>query len=323
MNPKKSPQKSCFALCLSAAVFLCTGLAGAPSLAQDWPTKPVKIVVPFAAGGNTDSIARLVAERLTSALGQSVIVENRAGGNGVIAAQAVASAAPDGYTLMMAPMPVLAILPVVMKVPYDAFKSFTPISNVGSNPFVLGVNKAVPANTLGELVNYVKANPGKVNYASGGSGSVSHLSAVLFAQRAKLDMAAVADLIGGHVQMYFGNLSELAPHYKAGTIKIVGVSSEKRNKALPDVPTFAEAGFPGFRTVTWNGLVAPAGTPPEIVAKVAGEVTKIAKTPSFAAQLANIGVDAIGSSPAQFAETLKQDVTLWSDAARAAKLTNE
>jgi tripartite-type tricarboxylate transporter receptor subunit TctC len=330
MKPEKMPQKKAFALPALIAAFACTIVVAMPASAQEWPNKPVKIVVPFAAGGNTDSIARMLAEKLSPALGKAVIVENRAGANGVIAAQFVATSAPDGYTLLMAPMPVMAILPVVMKTPYDPFKQFMPISNVGSNPFVLGVSKTVPASTIGELVNYVKANPGKLNYASGGSGSVSHLSAALFVQRANLDMThvsykggspAVADVIGGHVQMYFGNLSELAPYHKAGTIKIVGVSSEKRNKALPDVPTFAESGFPGFRTVTWNGLVAPTGTPAEIVNKIAGEVMKITARPAFAAQLAGIGVDAIVSTPAQFADTIKQDAALWADAARAAKLT--
>ncbi|MES2536240.1 MAG: tripartite tricarboxylate transporter substrate binding protein [Pseudomonadota bacterium] len=330
MNDQISMSARSFAKHLCVAAIVCAGMNATLAHAQDWPAKSIKIVVPFAAGGNTDSIARLTAERLTKALGKTVIVENRAGGNGVIAAELVSNAAPDGYTLLMAPMPVLALLPSITKVPYDGIKDFVPISNIGSNPFVLGVSKSVPVNTVTELIKHVHANPGKLNYASGGSGSVSHLSAALFAQRAKMEMThvsykggapAMADLMAGHVQMYFGNLSELAPHQKSGTIRIVAVSSEKRNRGLPDVPTIAESGYPGFRTVTWNGLVAPKGTPPEIITRLAFETQKIAATASFIAQLAIMGVDTIGSTPQEFAATIKQDATLWAGAAKAANLT--
>jgi tripartite-type tricarboxylate transporter receptor subunit TctC len=300
--------------------------------AQAWPQKPLRIVVPFAAGGNTDGIARLTAERLTGVLGQQVIVENRAGANGAIAAEYVARAAPDGYTFLMAAMPLVAVLPAVAKQNYDPLKDFVPVSNVGSNPFVLGVHKSVPAKDVREFVAWVKANPGKTNYASGGSGSVSHLSAALFVKRAGLDMVhvsykggapAVADLLGGQVQMYFGNLSELAPHAPTGNIRIIGVSSERRAKQLPDVPTIAESGYPGFRTITWNGLMAPAGTPQAVITRLAAEVKKITADPAFAARMDGLGVDTIGSTPAEFAETVRADIALWADAVKAANLKIE
>ena len=256
------------------------------ALAQDWPVRPIKLIVPFAAGGNTDSIARLVSERLTSSLGQPVVVENKLGAGGGIAAEFVAKATPDGYTLLMAAMPVMAILPVISKTNYDPIRDFQPISNIGSNPFVMGVHKSIPANNVQEFVSFVKKNPGKFNFASGGSGSVSHLTPALFLKRADLDMThiaykggapAVADLLSGNVQMYFGNLSELQPHVSGGLIKIIGVSSERRASQLPLVPTIAESGYPGFKTITWNGLMAPANTPQVVVQKLSDAVKDMAR----------------------------------------------
>jgi tripartite-type tricarboxylate transporter receptor subunit TctC len=306
---------------------LCSGVR-----AQAWPARAVRIVVPFAAGGNTDSIARLAAERLAQGLGQQVIVENKPGANGAIAAEFVAGAAPDGYILLMAPMPLVALLPAVAKTRYDPARDFVPISNIGSNPFVLGIHASMPAGTVREFVNYVKANPGKLNYASGGSGSVSHLSAALFAKRAGLEMThvsykggapAVADLLGGQVQMYFGNLSELAPHAQSANVRLIGVSSDRRARQLPDVPTIAESGYPGFKTVTWNGLVAPAGTPAAVVARIAQEAAAICANPVAVQRLAQIGVDAVCSTPAEFAETIRSDILIWAEAVKAGELKSD
>jgi tripartite-type tricarboxylate transporter receptor subunit TctC len=281
-------QLSCLALALLGTMQL------GNAQPTNWPQKPIKIIVPFAAGGNTDSIARLTAERLSQSLGQSVVVENKAGANGAIAADFVAQSAPDGYTLLMAAMPVLAILPTISKTKYDPIRDFTPISNVGSNPFVMAISSTVPAKNLREFVAYAKKNDGKLNFASGGSGSVSHLSPVLFLKRANINMThisykggapAVADLLGGQVQMYFGNLSELAPHADGGKIRIIGVSSLERARQIPDVPTFAESGFPGFKTLTWNGIVAPTGTPPAVINRVAAAVQDAVAKPEFRARL--------------------------------------
>ena len=299
---------------------------------NSWPQRPVKIVVPFAPGGNTDSIARITAERLTQGLGQLFIVENKVGAGGAIAADYVAKSPADGYTLLMAAMPVMAILPIITKTNFDPLKDFVAISNVGSNPFVMGVHKSIPATTIEEFVAYVKKNPGKFNYASGGSGSVSHLSAALFVKRAQIEMAhisykggapAVTDLLGGNVQMYFGNFSELFPHVSGGNIRIIGVSSNSRVAQLPQVATIAESGFPGFKTLTWNGLMAPAETSPAIIARLTEAVVKAVKTESTMAKFIQIGVDPIGNSSKEFSETLRSDIAIWSEAAKAANLKME
>ncbi len=333
-NPARHPTRhlsrrrhlTCLALALLGATQLGHAQPG------NWPQRPLKIIVPFAAGGNTDSIARLTAERLSQSLGQSVVVENRAGANGAIAADFVAQSAPDGYTLLMAAMPVLAILPSISKTRFDPLRDFVPVSNVGSNPFVMAISTTVPAKNLREFVAYAKKNDGKLNFASGGSGSVSHLSPVLFLKRANINMThvsykgggpAVADLLGGQVQMYFGNLSELAPHADGGKIRIIGVSSLERAKQIPDVPTFAESGFPGFKTLTWNGIVAPSGTPAAVVNRVAAAVQDAVGKPEFRARLWQLGVDPIGNTPAQFADTLRADTATWAEAAKASNLKIE
>ena len=240
----------------------------ANALAQQWPQKPVKVVVPFPPGGVTDSLARITADWLTPRLGQPVIAENRPGASGAIAAEFVARADADGYTLFSAATPQLAIVPHVQKVSYDPLKDFAPISIVGTNPFALGCNEKLPPKSLAEFVAYAKERPGQLSFASPGSGSVGHLTMALFLARAGLKMEAVlykgggpamADVVAGHVPCYFGNLNEIIPHAGGGRIKVFAVSGERRAPQLPQVPTVAEQGYPGFRTVTWNGYVAPAG----------------------------------------------------------------
>ena len=323
-------------LCALSALGMTVGhfessLAQTPS-ASAWPQKQIKIIVPFAAGGNTDAIARITAERLGHALETSVIVENKAGANGAIAADFVAKSQADGYTLLMAAMPVLAILPAISKTNYEPKKDFVPVSIVGSNPFVMAISKTVPVSNLRDFIAHVRANPGKLNYASGGSGSVSHLSAALFVKRANLDMThisykgggpAVADLLGGQVQMYFGNLSELASHASGGLITIVGVSSDLRARQLPNVPTFAESGFPGFKTLTWNGIVAPAATPAVVVNKLAAILKEVVAQADTQSRLLQLGVDPIGNTPSQFAEVLSSDIGIWAEAAKASNLKIE
>ncbi len=316
--------------CCFAAMTL-WGSCGA-ALAQAWPQKPIRVVVPFAAGGNTDMIARLAAEHLSRTLGNPVVVDNKPGGNGIIAAELVAKAPADGYTLLMAPMPLMAVLPAVTRVTYDPIHDFVPISNIGSNPFVLAVHSSIPARTVREFVAYVKEHPGKFNYASGGAGSASHLSSNLFLRRAGLDMThvsfkggapALAALLGGQVEMYFGNLSELVPHAKSERVRIIGVSSERRSALLPEVPTIAESGYPGFRTETWNGLVAPAGTPERIVARIALETAAICASQDAAKRLIQLGVEPLCSTPAEFSAGIKNDIAAWADAVRAANLKIE
>jgi tripartite-type tricarboxylate transporter receptor subunit TctC len=301
-------------------------VAGA-ARAQTWPSAPVKILVPYAAGGNTDGIARLVAQFLSTTFGQNFIVENRTGANGVLAAEAVARAAPDGYTLFMATLPQIAIFPAMTKTSYDPVKDFVPVVNLASNPFLLVANREFPAKTLPDLVNYVRARPATIVYASGGTGSISHLTMVLMLKRAGLDMLhtpyrggapAIADTIAGHVPLYFGNLSEGLPHVQSGQLRAVAVSGAQRVAQLPDVPTVAEAGFAGFNTTTWNGLLAPAKTPGEIIDKIAKAAQQALREPVLLERFSEYGVEAVGSAPDKFSETIKADIARWADAVQIA-----
>ena len=304
-------------------------LACVPALveAQSWPQKPVRVIVPFPPGGVTDSIARITADWLTQRLGQTFIAENRPGASGAIAADLVARADPDGYTLFSAASPQLAVVPHVQKITYDPIKDFAPISIVGTNPFALGCNSKVPSSTLKEFVEYAKARPGQLSFASPGVGSIGHLTMALFIARADLKMEAViykgggpaiADTIAGHVPCYFGNLNEIIPHAGSGKLKVFAVSGDKRAKQLPDVPTVAEQGYPGFRTLTWNGYVAPAGTPREIVERIAREIAAGCKDPKFTDRLSKIGVDPVCSTPAEFEQAIKEDLATWREAVQAA-----
>jgi tripartite-type tricarboxylate transporter receptor subunit TctC len=296
------------------------------ALAQ-WPQKPVKVIVPFPPGGVTDSIARITADWLTGRLGQPVIAENRPGASGAIAADFVARSEADGYTLFSASTPQLAIVPYVQKITYDPLKDFAPISIVGTNPFALACNEKLPAKSLTEFVDYVKSRPGQLNYGSPGSGSVGHLTMALFLARAGLKMEAVlykgggpamADVLAGQVECYFGNLNEVLPHVGSGRIRVYAVSGDKRAPQIAQVPTVAEQGFPGFRTVTWNGYVAPAATPRDIVERIAREIAAGCKDQGFVGRLAKIGVDAVCSTPAEFAQAIREDLNTWKEAVQAA-----
>jgi tripartite-type tricarboxylate transporter receptor subunit TctC len=266
-----------------------------------------------------------VSERLSAVLGQQFVVENRIGAGGAIAAEFVARAPADGYTLFFAASPLLS-LPLVQKVNYDTFRDYAPISIVGIAPYVIGVHVSVPANSIREFVDYVKTRPGQMNYASGGTGTGTHLTGALFLARAGLMMRhipykggaqAVGDLVGGQVHMYFGNAAELIQHAKGGKIRMLAVSTEKRSGQLPDLPTIGEF-LPGFRTYSWNGYLAPAVTPGPIIERLAQEIMKIVREPATADRLNNIGVEPLGNTPAEFAEFLRQDAPVWRDAVNAA-----
>ena len=299
--------------------------------ADSWPQRPVKVVVPFAAGGNTDVQARIVCGRLSNDLGQQFVVENRVGAAGAIAAEYVAHSPADGYTLFFSSSPQISVVPLVQKVNYDPVKDFMPITIVGTNPFVLGVQASLPVNDFPGFVKYVKEHQGLLNYASGGAGSIGHLSAALFLARAGLVMThipykggapAVQDLVAGQVQMYFGNASELLQHAKSGKIKLLAVSSEKRARQLPDVPAVAEY-YKGFRTITWNGFLAPTGTPQAVIDTVAREVAKIVHEPETREKLQKIGVDPLGNTPAQFAAFIRAEAPVWQEAVKAADIKPE
>ena len=299
------------------------------ALAESWPERPVTIIVPFAAGGNSDGIARMVAQWLGDRFGKAFVVENRPGAGGAIAAEVVAKAQPDGYTLFVAALPVFAIVPALNKVHFDPQKDFTPISNVATNPFVLVVNKNLPIKTLKEFVDYVGQRKDQLSYSSGGVGSLNHLSMALFLKQAGLMMThvpykgnapALADVVAGHVPTMFSTLSDALPQAPGGTIRMLAVSGETRSPLAPDVPTVAESGYPNYNVLTWNGLVAPAGTPPEIIEKLAREIAIAIKDPNFKAKLVQYGVDPLGSTPSEFKTMMARDIAIWAEAVSVASL---
>jgi tripartite-type tricarboxylate transporter receptor subunit TctC len=300
---------------------------GQAAQSQGWPQKSVRIVVPFAPGGNTDGIARLIAQPLGEAFGQQFVVENRAGAAGAIAAEAVARSPADGYTMLMGTPSQIAIVPVMTKTAYDPVKDFAPISVVGTNPYVLVVNPRLPADTLAEFIAYVRRQPDKLAYAAPVFGGLSHLSMIVFLKRAGLEMtpvsykggaAPLADVIAGHVPVYFATLSEAVSQARSGGVRLLAVSSEKRVAQLPGVPTFAESGFPGFKVLTWNGLMAPAAVSKETIDRIAKEVSLSVKDTKFAERLSGFGVDPLGNTPAEFAAMIAADIALWGEAVKIA-----
>jgi len=289
--------------------------------AQAWPQRPVRVIVPYAPGGNTDAIARVTAERLTTALGQQFVVENRGGAGGATAAEFVARSAPDGHTLFVAALSQFGPVPLTQKVNFDPLTDFTPIANIGANGFVIAVNPSLPVKDLKEFTEYVKARPGKLNYGTGGTGSMTHLAPLLFLKKAGLDMVhvpykggapALADTLSGQVQMYAGSPSELLQHAAAGKIRLLGITSAKRNAQLPNVPAISEV-YPGFKAETWNGLVGPAGLPAAIVERLAGEMARLMKDAAFLDRLAKLGLDPVPTTPASFAADIRAEHAVWRD----------
>ena len=304
----------------------------APAQAQAWPQRAVKVLVPFAAGGNIDLMGRLASARLSEALGQQFVVENRVGGNGVIAAEAVARARPDGYTLLWASTSVIAIFPAISKVGYDPVKDLAPISLFAVAPQVLIVHPAFPAHSIPELVAYVKSQKEKLAYGGGGGpGSASNLLMALFLKRAGLEMSnvsyrgtapAMTDVIAGHIPMMFAPISEVLPQARAGLVRMLAVSSGARSLQAPDVPAIAEGGFPGFHAVSWTGLMAPAATPRDIIDRMAMEFGRALNDPEFVAHMREAGVEpAKERGPAGFAAFIANEIPLWGEAVKVAGVT--
>jgi tripartite-type tricarboxylate transporter receptor subunit TctC len=311
-----------------SCVLLVTGmvLAVAPAQATDWPIRTVTVVTPFAPGGNTDIMARLASQKLADVFKQGFVVENRVGAGGALAATYVTQAAPDGYTLFFAAAPIIAVLPKVQKVNYDPHKDFAPVSVFGTGPFILAISSTIPAKTIPEFVAYAKTR--KINYASGGTGSVGHLSAALFVARAELDAVhipfrggapAMTALLGGQVEMYFGNAADIIPHVESGKARILGVATDKRMKQLPDIPTVSEI-YPNFSLSAWNGFLVPARTPRVIVDRLAAEVVAAAKDPAIVEQLTRLGIEPNGTTPEQFAAQIANEQAQFDVAIEAAKL---
>jgi len=310
----------------SAAVALSAHHAMAQGAAS-YPGKPIKIVVPFPPGGATDILARAIGFELQKAWGQSVIIENKPGAGGNTGADLVAKSAPDGYTLLMGTVGTHAInMSLYAKMPYDAVKDFEPVVLVAGVPNLLVVHPSVNAKSVRELTALAKSQPGKLNVASSGNGTSIHLAAELYKQMAGVDILhvpykgsspAVADLLGGQVQLMFDNMPSALPHAKAGKLRALAVTSMKRSAALPDVPTMDEEGLTGFDATSWFGLLAPAGTPKDIVAKLNVASVKALASPEMRERLAAQGADPVGNTPEQFAAFIKSEIDKWAKIVKA------
>jgi tripartite-type tricarboxylate transporter receptor subunit TctC len=296
--------------------------------ATDWPTRPVTVIVPLAAGGNTDMMARMGAERLAAKFGQSFIVENRPSAGGAIAAGIVANATPDGYTILFTPSTTLLLTPYLQKVNYDPDRQLVPVTNVGTGAQILAIKRDLPATTLPEFIAYAKANPGKLNFTTAGTQNLSHLAPVLLLARAGIDLVmvpakggpqAVSDLMSGQVDMYFGNASELLPHIGSDRIRLLAAGTAQRLVAAPDLPVVSEI-FPNFVFSSWNGFVVPAGTPDDIIDAIRAEISAFARLPATAERLIHLGIVPGGMTKDEVAAVFKADRKIFAEAMMAAGL---
>jgi tripartite-type tricarboxylate transporter receptor subunit TctC len=314
---------------LAAAVGV---LLAAPAPAQTWPApnKPIRIIVPTAPSGGNDVMARIVAQKLGERMKQPVIVENKAGGNGSIGSEAVAKAAPDGYTILFGYIATHGINPGLSKLPYDAVKDFAPIARIADAPNVLVVNPSVPVKTVQELIAYAKAKPGSLNYASAGNGTAPHIAAEEFKLRTGIDMThvpykgsgpAVGDTLAGQTQVMFASLVAASQHIKSGKLRGLAVTGKARSPLFPSLPTVAESGVPGFEVVQWYGFFAPAKTPPEIVDRLNREINAVMKDPDTVKRFSDQGADVVTGTPQEFGAFVKAEIEKWSAVIKAAKIT--
>lgn len=302
------------------------------AFAQAWPAKPISLVVPFPPGGTTDVLARSVAQKLSEALGQQVIVENKPGAGATLGADYVAKARPDGYTLLMGAVHHTIAPAVFKKLAYDFQKDFAPITVVAAVPNVLVVNNEVPAKSVKELIALAKSQPGKLNYGSNGNGTAQHLIGTQFQNMAGIDLVHVpykgsgpltTDLIGGQVTMSFDTITPVLPHIKAGKLRALAVTTAKRSAALPDVPTIAEAALPGFDLGSWFGIVAPAATPKEVVARLHTEIAKALKSDDIKARFAEIGAEPVGNTPDEMRAQIAAETAKFAKLVKDAKVSIE
>jgi len=307
---------------LSAALLVCSS-----AWAQTWPTKgTIKIVIPYPPGGASDVTARVLANKLTESLKQSVVVENKPGANGIVALESVAKSAPDGYTLLMANLGPNAINPgLYAKLPYDPIKDFTPITLTSVVPLVVLVTNSLPVKTMPELIAYAKANPGKLSYASAGNGAANHLAGEMIKAMAGIQMTHVPykgdtpgmpDVIAGTVSMMFPTIIAGMPNIRSGSMRPIAVTGLRRSSSLPDLPTVNEAGIPGFDAVSWGGVMGPGGLPADIVQRLNTEIVRILKQPDVAEKLSSLGADIVGSTPEEFDRYLKAEIAKWGKVAR-------
>jgi tripartite-type tricarboxylate transporter receptor subunit TctC len=321
-------RRQCLAALVAALALGCAHAAPA-----DYPSKPVKIVVPYPPGGSADLIGRMVADKLSKSLGQPVIVDNKGGASGAIGSEFVAHADPDGYTLLIAIADTHAINPAVNpKLPYDAVKDFAPISLLATQPFVLAVGPKLPVGSVGEFVAKAKQSPGTVSYASNGTGGLQHLAMELFASAAGIKALhvpykgaapALSDVIGGQVDAIFISLQGAGGNFKGGKLKPLAITSAQRLASAPEIPTFAESGYPKFQMVQWYGILAPKGTPADLVDRLNQHVKAAINAPDVADKLRSNGTEPVGSSPKEFATFLNGEIAQWGNVARANSIVIE
>ena len=307
--------------------------AAATAFAQPYPSKPIHLIVPFPPGGGNDTVARALAQQLGPDLGQPVVIDNRPGAGGSVGAELAARAPADGYTLFLGGVGSHAVNPNLhAKLPYDAVKDFAPITLVASAPSVLVVNPGVPARTIDEFTAFARANPGKLNYASNGNGSAAQLAAAMYESMAGVKMVhvpykgiapAMTDLMSGEVQLMFGTIVALVPHIQSGKLRALAVTSTKRSALLPEVPTLAESGLPEYQAGSWYGILAPAGTPREVIERLHGAIVKALRQPEVAKRLAAEGAEVIGSTPDEFGAHLKAEIARVGKVVRAAGIRIE
>ena len=299
--------------------FLLLGLAG-PAHAQEYPTRPVRLIVATVPGGGTDAIARILGGKLSALLGQQFVIDNRGGAGGIIGTEIVARAPADGYTLLMGFIASLAMNPALVRTPYDTLKDFSPVSLVADAQYIMTVHPSIPPRTVKDFVSYAKSNPGRINYASAGNGTPVHLAAELFKSVAGVNLVhvpykgggpAAAAVLRGEAQLIFGSVTATMPQIKAGKLIALGVTGPKRLPSAPQYATIAELGYPGFEVTSWYGVLAPARTPAGVITKLNAAVINALKAPEVREQMARQGLEPIGSTPAEFAAHLKREVARW------------
>ena len=310
---------------------LCSWSWTAAAHAAEWPTRPVRVIVPYGAGGIASLLARLTIDPLSKKFGQSFVLENWPGGSGVVGVEIAAHAANDGYTLLVSGGSQFSVVPLMQKLNYDPLKDLAPISIIASNGMALAINKDLPIHSVQELIDYAKANPGKLNYGTAGVGTSSHLVPAAFAARTGIDLVAVhyqstpqsvLDVISGTVQIFFGNVSDILAAANSGSVRLLALSNAKRIPTFPDVPTVAET-VPGFVMTAWNGYFAPSGTPRSIIDRVAAAVAEICRDPEVVAKLDKLSLEPVGDTPAEVAETIRQELPVYAAAAQAAGLVGK
>ena len=310
----------------AAALFSAAPVHAATSDAANYPTRPIRFIMPYPPGGTIDMSGRLIAQQLGDNIGQQVVVDNRTGAGGTVGTEVAAKAPPDGYTIVMGGTGTLAISPGLGRpLGYQPLKDFAPVTLLATTPYVLVAHPSVAASNVKELIALARAQPGKLNYASGGSGSAPHLIGEMFRTRAAINVVhipykgstpAKIDLVAGRVQMFFTGIPPVASEIKAGTLRALGVTTAKRTNTLPDVPTIAESGVKGFDVSPWFGVLAPAGTPPAIVARLNTEIVKVLRAPQLRDRLGREGVDVVGNSPGEFAQFIRSEMEQWAKAVK-------